>query len=274
MSAQPDSYAVMGHPIAHSKSPRIHSLFAAQTGQNLEYRAILVEPGGFAAAARAFRQAGGRGLNVTVPFKQDAWVFADILSARAERAGAVNTLIFEAGGVRGDNTDGPGLVRDLTVNHQYPLAKRRILLLGAGGAARGVLQPLLLERPAQLVIANRTANKARDLVLRFSDLGPVSGCGLAELAGRQFDLIINATAAGLQDAVPRLPEGVLAAGGWCYDLMYGSEPTTFVRWGQAHGAARSVDGLGMLVEQAAESFRLWRGVWPETGPVIAALRNG
>ncbi|RUQ36961.1 MAG: shikimate dehydrogenase [Candidatus Competibacteraceae bacterium] len=274
MSAQPDSYAVMGHPIAHSKSPRIHSLFAAQTGQNLEYRAILVEPGGFAAAARAFRQAGGRGLNVTVPFKQDAWVFADILSARAERAGAVNTLIFEAGGVRGDNTDGPGLVRDLTVNHQYPLAKRRILLLGAGGAARGVLQPLLLERPAQLVIANRTANKARDLVLRFSDLGPVSGCGLAELAGRQFDLIINATAAGLQDAVPPLPEGVLAAGGWCYDLMYGSEPTAFVRWGQAHGAARSVDGLGMLVEQAAESFRLWRGVWPETEPVIAALRNG
>ena len=274
MSAQPDSYAVMGHPIAHSKSPRIHSLFAAQTGQNLEYRAILVEPGGFAAAARAFRQAGGRGLNVTVPFKQDAWVFADILSARAERAGAVNTLIFEAGGVRGDNTDGPGLVRDLTVNHQCTLAGRRVLLLGAGGAARGVLQPLLLERPAQLVIANRTANKARDLVLRFSDLGPVSGCGLAELAGRQFDLIINATAAGLQDAVPPLPEGVLAAGGWCYDLMYGSEPTAFVRWGQAHGAARSVDGLGMLVEQAAESFRLWRGVWPETGPVIAALRKG
>lgn len=274
MSAQPDLYAVMGHPIAHSKSPRIHSLFAAQTGQNLEYRAMLVEPGGFAAAAQAFRQAGGKGLNVTVPFKQDAWVFADILSARAERAGAVNTLIFGAGGVRGDNTDGVGLVRDLTVNHQYALAGRRILLLGAGGAARGVLQPLLLERPAQLVIANRTADKARDLVLRFSDLRPVSGCGFAELAGRSFDLIINATAAGLQDAVPPLPEGVLAADGWCYDLMYGSKPTAFVRWGQEHGAARSVDGLGMLVEQAAESFRLWRGVWPETGPVIAGLRNG
>jgi shikimate dehydrogenase len=271
---QSDQYAVMGHPVAHSRSPRIHRLFAAQTGQNLEYRAILVEPGDFAVAARAFHADGGKGLNVTVPFKQDAWVFADLLSARAERAGAVNTLIFEPGGIRGDNTDGPGLVRDLTVNHRYPLAGKRILLLGAGGAARGVLQPLLAEQPAQLVIANRTAEKALGLALRFNDLGRVSASDFAELAGRQFDLIINATAAGLDDAVPPLPDNVLAAEGWCYDLMYGREPTAFVRWGREHGAVQSLDGLGMLVEQAAESFHLWRGVWPETGPVIAALREG
>ncbi|CDH47594.1 shikimate dehydrogenase [Candidatus Contendibacter odensensis] len=272
MATMLDQYAVMGNPIAHSKSPHIHALFAAQTGQSLEYRAIRVEPGGFAAAARAFRAAGGKGLNVTVPFKPDAWVFADLLSARAERAGAVNTLIFDSTGVRGDNTDGPGLVRDLTVNHGYALAGRRILLLGAGGAARGVLQPLLLEQPAQLVIANRTAGKALELSLRFGDLGRVSGCGFAELAGRQFDLIINATSAGLSDAVPLLPEGVLAADGWCYDLMYRSEPTAFVRWGKEQGAARSLDGWGMLVEQAAQSFYLWRGIWPETRPVIENCR--
>ncbi|MCB1768212.1 MAG: shikimate dehydrogenase [Candidatus Competibacteraceae bacterium] len=270
---KPDQYAVMGHPIAHSKSPRIHTLFAAQTGQNLEYRAILVEPGDFAAAAHAFRAAGGKGLNVTVPFKQDAWVLADLLSARAERAGAVNTLIFESSGIRGDNTDGPGLVRDLTVNHRYPLAEKRILLLGAGGAARGVLHPLLAEQPVQLVIANRTAEKALGLALRFNDLGRVSACGFAELAERRFDLIINATAAGLDDAVPPLPDDVLAAEGWCYDLMYGREPTAFVRWGREHGAVQSLDGLGMLVEQAAEAFHLWRGVWPETGPVITALKK-
>lgn len=271
---QPDQYAVMGHPIAHSLSPRIHTLFAAQAGQHLEYRAILVERGGFAAAARAFRAAGGKGLNVTVPFKQDAWVFADVLSARAERAGAVNTLCFEPGGVHGDNTDGPGLVRDLKVNHVCALAGRRILLLGAGGAARGVLQPLLAEQPVQLVIANRTAGKSAELALRFGDLGPVSGCGFADLVGRSFDLIINATAAGLNDAAPSLPAGVLVADGWCYDLMYGHEPTAFVRWGREQGAARSLDGLGMLVEQAAEAFHRWRGIWPETKPVIAALRGG
>jgi shikimate dehydrogenase len=264
----------MGNPIEHSQSPRIHALFAAQTGQNLEYRAIRVEPGGFAAAARAFREAGGKGLNVTVPFKQDAWVFADVLSARAERAGAVNTLSFGPDGVHGDNTDGSGLVRDLKMNHGGRLVGQRILLLGAGGAARGILQPLLLEKPAQLVIANRTASKARDLTLRFSDLGLISGCGFAELAGRQFDLIINATAAGLSNATPPLPEGVLAAGGWCYDLMYGREPTAFVRWGREQGAAQALDGLGMLVEQAAESFQRWRGVWPETRPVLEALQSG
>ncbi|HCK80290.1 MAG TPA: shikimate dehydrogenase [Candidatus Competibacter sp.] len=274
MTTKPDQYAVMGHPVAHSKSPRIHALFAAQTGQQLEYRAIPVEPAGFAAAARAFRDAGGKGLNVTLPFKQDAWVFADLSSVRAERAGAVNTLIFEPGGTRGENTDGTGLVRDLTVNHGYSLAGRRVLLLGAGGAARGVLQPLLLEGPAQLVIANRTAGKALELALRFGDLGKVSASGFAELAGRQFDLVINATAAGLSAEVPPLPDGVLAPEGWCYDLVYGNGPTAFVRWGLGQGAVHALDGLGMLVEQAAEAFRLWRGILPETRPVIAALRAG
>ena len=272
MSAPADQYAVMGHPIAHSLSPRIHTLFAEQTGQHLVYRAILVEPGGFAAAAQAFREAGGLGLNVTLPFKQDAWVFADLLSARAERAGAVNCLKFDQKtGVHGDNTDGAGLLRDLA-QHGYSLAGRRILLLGAGGGARGLLQPLLNEGPLQLVIANRTPEKAADLALRFGDLGVVTGCGLADLAGRQFDLIINATAASLQGTVPDLPDELLAADGWCYDLSYASEPTAFLRWGEEHGAARTLDGLGMLVEQAAESFALWRGIEPETAPVLEALR--
>ncbi|HXH03718.1 MAG TPA: shikimate dehydrogenase [Candidatus Competibacteraceae bacterium] len=277
MSASPDQYAVMGNPIAHSESPRIHSLFAAQTGQRLAYRAILVDtaPGAFAAAVRAFRDEGGKGLNVTLPFKQDAWVLAEVLSARAERAGAVNTLHFRDDGViYGDNTDGAGLVRDLAVNHGLRLEGSRILLAGAGGAARGVLAPLLAEKPAGVIVANRSADKASELALRFSDLGPVSGGGYAELAGRRFDLIINATAAGLSDEVPPLPEDVLAAGGVCYDMVYGSSPTAFVRWGQAHGARLALDGLGMLVEQAAESFLLWRGVRPDTAPVLAALRGG
>jgi shikimate dehydrogenase len=274
MTSRPDQYAVLGNPIHHSKSPRIHALFAAQTGQFLEYRAILVEPGGFAAAVDAFRATGGRGLNITVPCKQDAWVYADVLSARAERAGAVNTLVFRDNGEAfGENTDGIGLVRDLTHNHGLALAGKRILLLGAGGAARGVVQPLLAAAPASLVIANRTPDKAAELALLFSDLSPVAGCSFPELAGRRFDLIINATAAGLKDQVPPLPADVVAPGGWCYDMMYGDEPTAFVRWAQAQGAEQAVDGLGMLVEQAAEAFLLWRGVRPETKAVLAQLRG-
>jgi shikimate dehydrogenase len=268
-----DRYAVMGNPIDHSQSPRIHSLFAAQTGQSLEYLAIRVAPGGFAAAVDAFRDDGGRGLNVTLPFKQQAWVYADVLTARAERAAAVNTLAFrETGEVLGDNTDGAGLIRDLKANHGVELPGKRILLLGAGGAARGVLQPLLAETPASLAIANRTSTKAVDLALRFGDLGQVSGGGFAELRGRRYDLIINATAAGIEDEMPPLPDGILAEEGVCYDLMYGDKPTAFVRWGRARGAALALDGLGMLVEQAAESFLLWRGVRPETRAIIAGLR--
>jgi shikimate dehydrogenase len=274
MTAKPDLYAVMGNPISHSQSPKIHALFAAQTGQLLEYRAIWVERGGFAAAVEAFRAAGGRGLNVTLPFKQDAWVYADVLSSRAERAEAVNTLSFREAEVVGENTDGLGLIRDLCENCGADLTGKRILLLGAGGAARGVLQSLLEQRPANVVVANRTVAKALDLALRFGDLGEVLGAGWPDLQGRLFDLIINATAAGLEGEMPALPAGILAEEAWCYDLLYGVNPTAFMLWGLAHGAARALDGLGMLVEQAAESFWLWRGVRPDTREVIQALRKG
>lgn len=274
MVLQPDQYAVMGNPIAHSQSPFIHRLFAAQTGQALEYRAILVEPGQFATAVDTFRAQGGRGLNITVPFKQEAWVYADVLSARAERSGAVNTLVFrEHGDVLGDNTDGLGLVRDLMDNHRLTLKNKRILLLGAGGAARGVLTPLLKAEPSRLVIANRTPAKALELALLFNGFGPVSGCSFAELSGFNFDLVINATAASLSDTRLPLPSDLLSEGGCCYDMMYGKEPTAFMRWGLAHGAVCAMDGIGMLVEQAAESFRLWRGISPDTKDVIAQLRG-
>jgi shikimate dehydrogenase len=270
-----DQYAVMGNPIAHSKSPRIHGLFARQTGQDLEYRAILVEIGAFAAAVDDFRAAGGRGLNVTVPFKRDAWEYASERSERAERAGAVNTLVLrEDGSSLGENTDGVGLVRDLTENHGVDLAGRRILLLGAGGASRGVMAPLLARNPAQMVIANRTESRAHELAALFADAGPVSGSGFDGLAGQRFDLIINGTAAGLKGEVPPIPEDVLEPGGVTYDMMYGDEPTAFVLWGRGHGAGKALDGLGMLVEQAAESFLIWRGVRPDTAPVIEALRGG
>ena len=268
-----DRYAVMGNPIAHSKSPRIHALFAAQTGQDLVYEALLAPAGGFAASADAFRAAGGRGLNVTVPFKQDAYVWAERLSTRAERAGAVNTLVLGPGGSLGDNTDGAGLVRDLEANLGCAISGRRVLLLGAGGAARGVLAPLLAAGPAAVTIANRTPDKAAELALRFGDLGLCYGRSYDELAGERFDLLINATAAGLSGEVPPLPEGLLADAAWCYDMMYGDEPTAFVRWARAHGAAHAADGLGMLVEQAAEAFLIWRGVRPDTAPVLAALRG-
>lgn len=268
-----DRYAVMGNPIGHSKSPLIHAQFAAQTGQELVYEAILVELGDFPAAVARFHAAGGRGLNVTVPFKQEAFALAETHSARAERAGAVNTLRWEAdGSLYGDNTDGVGLVRDLELNHDVQLAGCRVLLLGAGGAVRGVLEPLLAKGPAELVIANRTVAKADELATAFADLGPVHASSFAALAGRPFDVVINGTAASLQGDMPPLPAGVLAPGAACYDMMYGKEPTPFMRWAVESGAGMVLDGLGMLVEQAAESFYLWRGVRPATAPVITALR--
>lgn len=268
-------YAVMGNPIAHSLSPLIHAEFAAQTGQDLRYEARLVELGGFPAAVAAFRDEGGKGLNITVPFKQEAWALADERSERAERAGAVNTLVLNPdGSLFGDTTDGVGLVRDLRHNREVDLRGKRVLLLGAGGAVRGVLEPLLDERPQLLVIANRTAAKAVELARDFCALGPVEGCGFPDLEQQPFDVIINGTAAGLTDEVPPIPAGVVQAHSWCYDMMYGAEPTAFVKWCQAQGAHQACDGLGMLVEQAAESFAQWRGVRPETTAVIAALRGG
>ncbi|BAL26112.1 shikimate dehydrogenase [Azoarcus sp. KH32C] len=270
-----DRYAVIGNPISHSKSPAIHARFAAQTGQELTYEALLGPLDGFAGAVRAFRDAGGRGMNVTVPFKLEAFALAERHSARALAAGAVNTLAFDAEGIFGDNTDGAGLVRDLTHNLGCALAGRRILLLGAGGAARGTLLPLLGTQPASLTLANRTVARAEALVADFAERDasvPLDACGFADLAGRQFDVVINATAASLADEAPPLPAGLYAAGALAYDMMYGRGDTPFLAAARRDGAARLADGLGMLVEQAAESFQLWRGVRPDTAPVLAALR--
>ena len=269
-----DHYAVMGNPIAHSKSPRIHTLFAKQTGAALDYRAILVAIDGFAEAVTDFRMNGGKGLNVTVPFKEQAWALSTSRSKRAELAGAVNTLSLEDDKtILGDNTDGAGLVRDLLQNHGARLAGQRILLLGAGGAARGVIGPLLDEKPALLVIANRTAEKAVELARLFCELGHTEGCGLGDVAGQPFDIIINATAASLSGTVPAIAGDTVTPGTRCYDMMYGDQPTAFMEWARAQGATQVTDGLGMLVEQAAESFYIWRKVRPDTAPVISALRN-
>ncbi|MCB1734939.1 MAG: shikimate dehydrogenase [Gammaproteobacteria bacterium] len=268
-----DRYAVMGNPIGHSKSPKIHALFAAQTGQDLSYDALLVATDGFAAALDEFQANGGCGLNITVPFKQDAWAAMTSLSDRARRAGAVNTIVLHDNGRRhGDNTDGIGLVRDLGVNHGVDLLDKDILVLGAGGAVRGVLQPLLAENPAMLVIANRTVSKAQALAHDFADLGTVTASGFAELADCRFDVIINGTAAGLSGEVPPIPDHILKPGGACYDMVYSDVPTAFVNWAQARRAGVALDGLGMLVEQAAESFYIWRGVRPDTAAVIHTLR--
>ncbi|MCV6589213.1 MAG: shikimate dehydrogenase [Marinobacterium sp.] len=270
-----DQYAVFGNPISHSKSPQIHTAFAQQTTQNLQYSAIHVAEDGFDAAWQQFLQGDGKGLNITIPFKEQAWQAAQQRSARAELAGAVNTLYLnDAGELCGDNTDGVGMVRDIVENHGGSVQGKTVLILGAGGAVRGVLQPVLTQQPSRLVIANRTLARAEALVELFqphTDV-PLQALGFDQLAGQQFGLVINGTAASLQGEVPPLPDDLLSAGAWCYDMMYGSEQTAFCQWAQQHGAAAALDGLGMLVEQAAESFAIWRGVRPDTAPVIAQLR--
>ncbi|MDR2187619.1 MAG: shikimate dehydrogenase [Azonexus sp.] len=268
----PDRYAVFGNPIAHSRSPAIHAAFAAATGEDLCYEARLAAVDGFAAAIAEFIAAGGCGANVTVPFKEEAFRLSQRLSERAARAGAVNTLTFSKGEIAGDNTDGAGLVRDLVDNLAFPLAGRRILLLGAGGAARGVVVPLLAEGPASLDIANRSADKARQLAAACADLGCVQGGSFGELAGKSFDLVINATSASLVGDTLPLPAGLFAAKALAYDMMYGQGATPFLQWAKTAGAARQADGLGMLVEQAAEAFLLWRGRRPATAPVLRQLR--
>lgn len=265
-----DRYAVVGHPVAHSRSPRIHAAFAEQVGHALQYDAIDIAPGQFDAEVGRFFTEGGKGLNITLPYKQDAYRFADRLTRRARQAGAVNTLARQADGcIVGDNTDGAGLLRDMLVNQHWQLQGKRVLVLGAGGAVRGVLGPLLEQQPAALVIANRTASKAENLATAFGE--PVSGCGYDALGGQFFDVVINGTSASLSGELPPLPEGLLADGACCYDMMYGVEPTVFLQWALQHGA-NTADGLGMLVEQAAESFVLWRDVRPQTAAVLAALR--
>ncbi|MDP3420202.1 MAG: shikimate dehydrogenase, partial [Thiobacillus sp.] len=254
-----DRYAVFGHPIAHSKSPQIHATFARQTGQDMTYEAILAPKDGFADSVAAFIAAGGRGANVTVPFKEDAFRLAGRLSPRAERAGAVNTLRFDADGILGDNTDGAGLVADLTRNLGCVLAGKRVLLLGAGGAARGVIDPLLDQQPAEVVIANRTVSRAQDVAALFGR--GVSASGFDAL-DTPFDLIINATAASLVGELPPLSPRVFTPATLAYDMMYGRD-TPVLDFARSLGAV-TADGLGMLVEQAAEAFYLWRGVRPDT----------
>lgn len=267
-----DLYAVFGNPIAHSKSPDIHTRFAAASAQVMRYEARLAPVDGFAGAIAEFVAAGGRGANVTVPFKEEAFRLCARLSERAERAGAVNTLVFRDAEIYGDNTDGAGLVRDIECNADLPLAGKRVLLLGAGGASRGVIAPILAALPANLFIANRSADKATALAAGFSASAPVIGGSFAETAGKSFDVVINATSASLSgDGLP-LPPGLFAAGSLAYDMMYGKGETPFLKLAREQGAARCVDGLGMLVEQAAEAFFIWRGVRPETGSVLADLR--
>jgi shikimate dehydrogenase len=267
-----DSYAVFGHPVDHSLSPRIHALFAEETAQQIDYTRREPPLDGFAEAIAAFRAEGAHGANVTVPFKEAAWSLADQRSERAERAGAVNTLIFGET-VYGDNTDGEGLINDLRNNLGVGLAGKRILLIGAGGAASGVLDPLLGEHPATLVVANRTAERARTLASAFADAGNIEGCGLEALEGERFEVVINATSSGLEGDVPTLPASIVAEGATAFDMLYGAEPTPFLRWAEDHGAYRTRDGLGMLVEQAAAAFELWRRIRPATAPVIEVLRH-
>jgi shikimate dehydrogenase len=267
-----DRYGVFGNPIGHSKSPQIHRLFAQQTGQSLSYEPLLAPLEDFPGFAREFFE-HGLGANVTVPFKEQAFRLAEQLTERAQRAGAVNTLKkLEDGTLLGDNTDGIGLVRDLLDNADIGLQGKRILLLGAGGAVRGVLEPLLAQRPSALVIANRTLIKAEQLADEFAELGPVTAAAFEQLDG-PFDLIINGTSASLGGELPPLAEGLISPGAtFCYDMMYGAAPTAFCHWAAALGATTR-DGLGMLVEQAAAAFELWRGVQPESAQVLSELRR-
>lgn len=269
-----DLYAVFGNPIAHSKSPLIHAAFAAASAQDMHYEARLAPVDGFAQAVAEFVAAGGKGANVTVPFKEDAFRLSTRLSDRAARAGAVNTLGFNDNEIFGDNTDGAGLVRDIAHNLACSLAGKRILLLGAGGASRGVIAPLLAEGPTSLAIANRTAAKAEALASAFADIAPVEGGDFGCYAGRSFDVVINATSASLSGESLPMPVGVFAPGSLAYDMMYGKGETPFLSLAREQGAGRCADGLGMLVEQAAEAFFVWRGVRPDTAVVLADLRAG
>ena len=267
-----DAYAVFGHPVGHSKSPRIHAAFAAATGQDITYAAIEAPPGGFAEALAAFRTRGARGANVTAPFKLDAYANADRLSERARAAGAVNALKFEDGLILAENFDGIGLVRDIEVNLRAPVEGRRVLLLGAGGAARGAAPALLARSPACLTIANRHPDKAAALAADFAGLGRVEAAGYEDLAGQDaYDLVLNSTSASWTGERPPIPDDCFARGALAYELVYGKGLTPFLMQARAAGAGLVADGVGMLVEQAAEAFAWWRGVRPDTRAVIADL---
>jgi shikimate dehydrogenase len=269
-----DCYGVMGNPIQHSKSPLIHRLFAEETHQDLLYNAILVPPDQLASALSDFQSQKGRGLNITAPFKQSAFALVDAVSPRALRAGSVNTIRFDADGVRfGDNTDGVGLVRDITLNQQISLKNKSVLLLGAGGAVSGVLEAVLNEQPAIVTIANRTEEKALALIGAYSDRANIRCAVWSALSDHTFDVVINGTSAGLQAADMKLPNDILNLGAYCYDMVYGVGVTAFYSWVRAQNSASYSDGLGMLVEQAAESFYIWRQIRPNTQAVLAFLRE-
>ncbi len=266
--SSPDRYALIGHPVAHSRSPLIHTVFARATGQRLTYELIDATPDGFETAVRGFGAAGGKGLNVTVPHKQAAFALCDETSAAARAAGAVNTISIDAGWLRGDNTDGIGFIRDVTVNQRQALGGARIIVLGAGGAARGIIGPLLAEQPAELTIANRTRERAEQVVAQFAG-SALSARSFDEVAALPpYDVLINATSAGLHGETPPFPAALVGPDSFCYDLVYGAGDTPFVAWAKTHGAARAVQGWGMLVEQAAESFAIWRGVRPDTTALL------
>ncbi len=268
-----DRYGVMGYPVTHSRSPVIHRLFALQTGQDMQYELLQVTAEKLETAVRQFQRTGGKGLNITVPHKRTALDLVDQVSERAATAGAVNTLTFKGSEIHGDNTDGIGLLRDLNVNLGVPLQGANILILGAGGATRGIVGPLLEMQPTALRIANRTVDKAQIIADHFERYGPVSACGFDDVpVSEAYDLIINATSAGLSGATPPYPEAALSENTFCYDLSYGLNPTPFCTWARDQGAAKSVMGWGMLVEQAAESFEIWRGVRPDTAPVLKQMQ--
>ena len=269
-----DRYAVVGNPVAHSKSPLIHDAFARASGHRMRYERLLAPLDGFAETVKAFQQAHGLGLNVTIPFKLEAYALAREHSARARSARACNMLTWRGDHWLGDNTDGAGLVRDVAHNVDEAIAGKNVLVLGAGGAARGIAGPLLAEAPRRLVIANRTHAKAVELAAQFEHDGPVCAQTLDALSGQQFDIVFNATSIGLGTVVPPglWPPRLFAARALAYDLIYADQPTPFQAWARAQGAFRTADGLGMLIEQAAECFSLWRGVRPDTGPVFRLLR--
>ncbi len=271
-SPRPDRYALVGHPVDHSRSPLIHQLFARQTGENLTYELIDAAPEQFETAVLGFAAAGGLGMNVTVPHKEAAFELCKSHGKEARAARAVNTISFTSGGMQGDNTDGTGFIRDLTINHERAIANRRVLLLGAGGAARGIIGPILDQQPEALVVANRTIERARALADELGTPDGLTVCRFDELdeAG-EFDIVINATSAGLKGEQPPFPESLVRSGTFCYDLAYSLKPTPFVVWAEANGAGRAVQGWGMLVEQAAESFAIWRGMRPETRPILEKL---
>jgi shikimate dehydrogenase len=271
-SASIDRYGVVGYPVSHSRSPVIHQMFALQTGQPIRYELLQVAPEKLAQAVQQFQRTGGKGLNVTVPHKMAVELLCDQLSERAEQAGAVNTLAFQDGEIFGDNTDGIGLIRDLESNLGVQVTDRRILILGAGGATLGIVGPLLARHPAALVIANRTLARAESIVERFGNKDPLNACAFDSVPGEApYELVINATSAGLKGESPPYPMAAVGRRTLCYDLSYGAKPTPFTRWAREQGAGAAVMGWGMLVEQAAESFHLWRGVRPNTAPVLKQI---